>query len=452
MTVNRRQLGAFLGFTALLGGAGVAGIGFSTERHPKEHENTAASMPKAEVWTCPMHPQVRQSKEGRCPICGMDLVVLAADAAPASQALHVPDQVQRNSGIRVEPASVVDFEPTFSASGQIVADERRAVSLAPKVEGWIRRLGVSVVGQSVRRGQVLYEIYAPDLQLRQREYVEILNRRDQLTAQAGSMKNSVGGASPDMMLGSVARERFRMRSRLIAADMPESLIDELENSRRVKDVIPVIAQHDGVVTSIGAREGAFVTPAQTVLEYADLSSVWAEVQLTAEQLGRLTGKESVTMRSELDRQISVKAAISPAAAIIDPVTRLAKVRVPVTGERRAFPPGALIEVDVRFKPKRVLAIKQDCVLQSGRGAAVFVEASPGHFELREVVLGSSSNGMAEVIRGVEDGERVVVNGQFLLSSEATIQGVAAVKVPAKAGMSMQSAPAPDPHSHSHMGH
>jgi len=420
MQATRRRVGMFIGFTALLSGAFV--LGTKIPRTQGAAVSTELASPVAsESWTCPMHPDVAQRSPGSCPICGMDLVKADVAALGAGrQSFHIAEQTQRNSGVRTELVESRAFEPTLLVTGQVIADERRAVSLSPKVDGWIRKLGVSVVGQPVRRGQVLYEIYSPDLQLRQREYVEILGRRDTLQAQSGSMKATVGGAAPEMMLGSVARERFRMRSRLVAADMPEALIDEVESSRRIKEVVPVLAEHDGVVTSIGAREGAYVMPSQVVLEYADLSAAWAEVILTVQQLGQLTGKDVISIRSQVDPNVELEVRIDPGAAVVDPATRTARIRLPIAKSRQAFPAGSLFEGEVRLKARPAIVVPQDAVIRTGAGAYVFVETQPSHFQQQKVMLGATTHGRTEVLKGLKAGDKVVVNGQFLLSSEASL--------------------------------
>ena len=374
-----------------------------------------------------MHPNVITAGPGNCPICGMALVQRSGSPLPAASAAaaHVPADVAARTGVQVEPVEVVTFSPVAKATASIVADERLAVSLSPKVDGWIRRLGVSVVGQPVRRGQMLYEIFSPDLQQRQREYLDLLARRDSLQAQASGMNATPGGGSPDLMLASVARERFRARSRLLAADMPERLVDEIENSRRVVDVVPVLAERDGVVTSIGAREGAYVMPAQTVVAYADLSAIWAELNLDLPLLARLGSTSTAELRSPLDAQARAVVRVDPKLAVVDAPSRTARIRVPLPNGSRKFMPGTLAEAEVRLGQRTALAIPRDAVLHTGAGNLVMVALQGDHYEQRQVTLGSVSGNLVEVLEGLRAGERLVVNGHFLLSAEASMQSAAA---------------------------
>jgi len=378
---------------------------------------------QSQEWYCPMHPDVVSDHEGNCPRCGMALVRNAVgQTVRHGDQFHVEPQVQAHMGVAIEPVMALNFRPSFLVPAEVVADERLAVSIAPKVEGWIKRLGVAVEGQPVRKGQVLFEIYSPELQQRQKDYVDLLGRRDALQSQAGNMA-AVGNRTPDLMLGSVARERYRLRTRLAAADVPEAILQDLERSRRVHDVVPVLAEHDGVVTGIGAREGAYVMPSQTVLRYADLTAVWVELSLTADQLAWLKSQAGadVELRSPVDAQLQATARLDLQAAIVDPVTRLARMRVRLQARDRRLPPGSLLDAWVHAPARRALVIRKDAVIRTGQGDFVIVADDHHHFRQVPVQLGAETAEEYEVMSGLVEHQGVVTNGQFLLSSEASLQ-------------------------------
>lgn len=418
MKLRMRPLTAGWLLVSLLGLAGYA-LNVTWLRQDAAVQPQAQAVPQE--WYCPMHPDVVSDQAGNCPRCGMALVKNAVGQTVRHDAqFHVAPQVQARMGVAVEPVMALNFRPGFTVPAEVVADERLAVSISPKVEGWIRRLGVSVVGQPVRKGQVLFEIYSPELQQRQKDYVDLLARRDALQAQAGSMA-AVGNRTPDLMLGSVARERHRLRTRLAAADVPEAVLQELERSRRVRDVVPVLAEHDGVVTSIGAREGAYVMPAQTVLAYADLTAVWAEISLTAEQLALMRRQEDIELRSPMEPGLVARARPDVNAAIVDPATRLARMRVKLQATGKRFPPGTLLDARVQAAARRALVVPKDAVIRTGQGDYVVVADDRNHFRQVAVQLGAETPEEYEVISGLVERQGVVTNGQFLLSSEASLQ-------------------------------
>lgn len=418
-------------------------------------------VPPVEVaagWYCPMHPNYTSDHEGTCPICGMALVKNSlGQTVRHSEQIHVPAAEQQRIGVVLEPAEETTFAPTVVVPASVVADERGAVTLSPKVEGWIRKLGVSVVGQPVRKGQVLYEVYSPELLQRQRDYLDILTRRDALLARAGSMGAVVGSAAPDLMMASVARERFLQRNRLAAADVPESVLAELDKVRKPREVVPVLAEHDGVVTSIGAREGAYVMPAQPVLGYSDPGAVWAELTLTQEQLRQAAGARKVGLRLPEESMDVAAVAFDARQAVVDPASRTFRVRVPLHATKSRLLPGTLLEAEVQLSSRRALMVRKDAVLRTGRGDFVMVADGNDHFRQVEVRLGSEAGGSVEVSSGLVNGQQVVVNGQFLLGAEASMQAsrqrlakdnnVPSGNPPADAGAHAEAHPMPDSHHH-----
>lgn len=373
-------------------------------------------------WYCPMHPDFTSAHEGTCPICGMALVKNAVgQTVRHSEQIHVPESEQRRMGVLVEAAEETTFSPSVVVPATVVADERGAVTLSPKVEGWIRKLGVSVVGQPVRKGQVLFEVYSPELLQRQRDYLDILSRRDALLARAGSMGAVVGSAAPDLMMASVARERFLQRNRLAAADVPESVLAELDKVRKPREVVPVLAERDGVVTSIGAREGAYVMPAQPVLGYSDPGAVWAELTLTQEQLRQVTGAKKVGLKLPDEVADVATVAFDARQAVVEPTSRTFRIRVPLHSTKARLLPGTLMEAEVQLTARHALMVRKDAVLRTGRGDFVIVADGDNHFRQVAVQLGPEAGGSVAVASGLVKGQQVVVNGQFLIGAEASMQ-------------------------------
>lgn len=401
--------------------AGAATVGFQLIG-PKFAAPHAAAELAPSGWFCPMHPDYASTLPGNCPLCGMALVKTSlGQTVRHGDQFHVSPQVQGRIGVMSDRVEWLSFQPTLAIPAQVVADERGAVTLSPKVDGWIRRLGVSVVGQTVRQGQMLFEIYSPELLQRQRDYLDILTRRDALQAQAGGMGAVVGNSAPDLMMASVARERHLQRSRLAAADVPEAVLADLDKGRRVHEVVPVLAVHDGVVTSIGAREGGYVMPSQPVLGYADLGAVWAELTLTTEQLSLVGQANKVLLRSIDDRSVVETAAFDARQAVVDPVSRTVRIRVPVRSVQRRFLPGTLLEAEIQLTARRALTVKQDAVIRTGHGDFVIVSDDHNHFRQVPVRLGAEAGGEVEVVAGLLPGQKVVTNGQFLLGAEASLQ-------------------------------
>jgi Cu(I)/Ag(I) efflux system membrane fusion protein len=421
-----------------------------------------SATPEEAVWYCPMHTHVTSQHEGTCPICGMKLERQTAAEPSGADTFHVASETQARTGVSIQTVQATLFSPGIRVNAQVLADERRVVRLSPRVEGWIERLGVSVVGQSLKKGQVLFELYSPELQQRQRDYVDLLRRRDALlAAKGGEMGLPVGNAVPDAMLASVARERFRMRARLQAADVPEHILEEIERYRRPFDVVPVLARHDGVITEIGAREGAYVRPEQTVVSYADRHAGWVELSINPEMLGRLAMVDSVELRSFADPERALSLPLDPNTAVIDPSSRTARIRIPLAGGND-FLPGMLLDATLRTKAREAIIVHSDTVIRTGRGDFIIAAEGNDHFRQAAVRIGVESDGSVEVLEGLEGGDRIVTNGQFLMSAEGSLQSsmrrlAASNESASKAEtghMAVQDVPIQDAphHQHEHASH
>jgi Cu(I)/Ag(I) efflux system membrane fusion protein len=223
------------------------------------------------------------------------------------------------------------------------------------------------------------------------------------------------------MLASVARERFRARARLIAADVPVAVLDDIEKFRRVHDAVAVLAQHEGVVTTIEAREGSYIRPGETVLSYSDSRARWVEISLNPELPSEVSDGAVVTLHSAFDRAQTITVPLNSRAATVDPVTRLAQLRVRIPEGKAAFLPGTLLEGRIVMKPRRALTVSVDTVLRTGSGDFVVLAEAANHFTRTPVRLGAEAGDRVEVLEGLSAGQRVVTNGQFLLSAESSFR-------------------------------
>ena len=384
----------------------------------------------ANSYFCPMHPYVTSTHPGNCPICGMRLVAhnhdLAGHTRPLSDdknapVIEVAPEITERLGLTYETVALEDYKPTLHLTGQIISDERGTVNLAPKAEGWIRHLYVAVPGQRLSRGQTLFELYSPELQQRQRDYLDLLARRDSLVQNAGGMNSTLGRSAPDGMLASTARERFRLRNQLLALDFPESVLQELEATRRIRDIVPIVAAHDGRVTAIGATEGAFVTPAQTVVTYTDPHAVWADLLVQPEQQHLLHGGE-LEILSPMNPTVRVRARLDGAFTAFDPGSRTLRLRVPLHAASSDLQPGAAVDALLYLPGHKALTVDCNAVIYTGEGDFVIVQRAPDQFQQVAVRAGGRSGERIEVV-GLTAGQRIVANGQFLLSAESTLRSL-----------------------------
>lgn len=374
--------------------------------------------PAKKLWVCPMHPQILQDHPGSCPICGMDLVE-AGGAHEHGTGVQVDSASLQRLGVRLASAEYQDLSREVQTYGNVTIDEASVSNVSPKVEGWIRKLHAAAVGQPVYAGQVLYEIYSPDLVQRQREYIELLQRRDQLLQRMTELSGQNA-----QVAASLARERIRSREKFAYADVGADILDKIEKTHRTVDVVPVRAPASGFVTQIGARVGSYVSPATNLLSLADTATVWIDIVLYPDQLAWIKEGDEVTVRLPHSDELEVKGRLKFASPMLDDASRTVRARLVVNNAHRQLRPGSFVDVVIAASPRKALALPRSAVMRTGRGKMVMLARGNGHFIPFPVETGIESSDLIEITEGLQEGAQVAVNGQFLLDAAASLSDAA----------------------------
>lgn len=419
----------------------VSSAWYFSDREPHKHELVKATdMDGKTYWTCPMHPQVHLDHPGNCPICGMsliekqqkpaammqapaerkvlywydpmqpgqhfdkpgkspfmdmDLVPKYADpAAPATSGaiVQINPAMAQNLGMRIAEARSGDFEQSVDAVGTVAIDENRIVAVESRAAGWIERLNVRTVGETVRRGQAIAGIYSPELLAAQQE-LALAQKLD------------------DPTLIDASRQRLNL--------LGVNNISSKGPQRRVT----ISAPQSGVVTELLVREGAQVTPGMPLMNLADLSQVWIIVEIPEAQAASIKAGQSAqaTLKSEPGRTHDGK--VEYVYPILDPQTRTLKARLSFKNSDGALKPGMFAQVSLRGNAtKQATLIPAEAVIRTGTRNVVLLAEDAGRYRPVEVKLGAEHAGETEVLEGLMPGQKVVVSGQFLLDSEASLLG------------------------------
>lgn len=398
-----------LALSILLAGCGTgeapdASPGPQAESHAgHDHDHAPAAGPLSEIrYICPMHPNIVQDEPGRCPICGMNLVARevpvagAAPAAPVAQesgggAVALSPSLQQSLGVRVGHPERRSLAPLFRVGARVVPDASGVVRLSTRTEGWIERLHVRAVGDPVRRGAVVAEIYSPDLVQAQEELL-------------------LGGRSAEG-----ARERLR---RLGVADGDIAAIEQAGQSRRR---LALRAPVDGVVAELGVRDGGAVAAGETIMEITPRSEVWIEALLFPAQ--RMQLGERVEGRFTLPGLAGSEwqAEASYIAPSVDPVTQTVAVRFPIPEAGDALALGTWLDAEIAGASRDdVLVVPSSAVIRTRGGNRVVRVVEQGRFEPVAVETGAIHGGWTEIVSGLSEADGVVLSGQFLLDSEAEL--------------------------------
>ncbi len=348
-------------------------------------------------WVAPMDPTYRSDKPGKSPM-GMDLVPVYADQAGGDgDVVSIDPAMVQNLGVR---SALVERGPLWrriNAVGYVAFDERHISHLHLRTDGWIEKLYVKSNGERVKKGDLLFELYSPDLVNAQEEYIQALR------ANNNYLKNA-------------------SRDRLEALGVSNEQIRQVARDRRAAQRIRVHASQDGIVDSLNVREGMYVKPATEVLALADLSSVWLLVDVFERQSDWVAPGQPAEARLGYEPGRVWKGKVEFVYPTIDPKTRTLQARLVFQNPDETLKPDMYADVNIYAGPKpNVLSIPREALIKTGDGPRVVVDLGEGKFKAQEVVAGMESGNFVEIISGLREGDRVVTSAQFLIDSEASLK-------------------------------
>jgi Cu(I)/Ag(I) efflux system membrane fusion protein/cobalt-zinc-cadmium efflux system membrane fusion protein len=388
---------------------------------------TAADEPD-QLHQCPMHLEVIESGPADCPICGMKLVPMGpvassvpdaepaghADGAGAEGVVRVdPVQVQ-NMGVVSRVARVGEIARTARTVGILDFNADRITWVNVKFSGWIETVHVNYVGQEVRAGQPLFEIYSPELVTTQEEYLRALDYRASLE---GSERGEAVRQAESLLRST--------RDRLAYWDISADQIRSLDASREVQRRVTVRSPVDGVVAGVmeEALEGMLVRPGMNLYKIADLSSLWVHADIYESDLPWVRENQPATVSFRFDPDQVFEGTILFLYPEVSRETRTLKICVEVPNGQRRLRAGMYADVVIHGPPLRdAILIPESAVLRSGERDIVFVDLGEGRFQPREIELGIRGEGdVVQVLAGLTSGESVVTQAQFMLDSESRVQ-------------------------------
>jgi len=348
-------------------------------------------------WVAPMDPNYRRDQPGKSPM-GMDLVPVYADAANRDAGtVSIDPAVVENLGARTAKVERGPLWRRIDTVGYVAFDERRISHIHLRTDGWIETLSVKSNGERVKQGDLLFELYSPDLVNAQEEYVQALRGNNDYLRQAS-------------------------RERLEALGVSTGQIRQIEKNRRASQRVKVYASQDGIVDSLNVREGMYVKPATEVMALADLSSVWLLVDIFERQSDWVAPGQPAEVRLGYLPGRVWEGEVEFVYPTIDPKTRTLQARLRFDNPDEALKPDMYATVAIYAGPKQaVLSIPREALIKTGRGQRVILALGGGKFRAREVTAGIESGDFVEITSGLDEGDTVVTSAQFLIDSEASLR-------------------------------
>ncbi|MCB1657355.1 MAG: efflux RND transporter periplasmic adaptor subunit [Pseudomonadales bacterium] len=366
----------------------------TTEQTPNE--------PKILYWYDPMVPEQKFDKGGKSPFMDMQLVPKYADSVNTS-GVSVSAAVAQNLGIRVVKAKLTEFSDGLSAVGRVEVDEYRVYAVQTRSAGFVEHLAVRAVGDTVRAGQKVADIYAPELLAAQQEYLALLK---------------VKGIADIDILRQAARQRLQLLG------MASQEITTISKTGQANPRIGVYAPASGVVTELLVREGGQVLPSSNLMQLADLSRVWLLLDIPENDVSRLKIGDEVEAKFDGLAEECFTGRIDYIYPMLERSTRSMQVRVVLANSKGILKTGMFANASLVGQRREVISIPSEAVISTGTRTVVIIKEGQ-RFRPAEVRLGAEKNGRSEILQGLAVGEEVVASGQFLIDSEASLNGVLA---------------------------
>jgi len=377
--------------------AGIAGgYWFAREQTQSAAQETGR---RVLYWHDPMVPSARFDKPGKSPFMDMQLVPVYADEEGGA-AVKVSPVVTQNLGIRLGTVEKAKLQPKLAAVGSVAFDERLLEVVQARVEGYVTRLHVRAPLERVRRGQPLAEIVAPAWLEAQEEYLALLDAQSE---RGQSIRDAA-------------------RQRLAVLGVPETTIRDLDARRKTTAAATLVAPIDGVVAELAVREGTAFMPGSALFRINGLKTVWVNAEVPEAQVSMIQPGSQATVHATAWPGIAFTGRVAALLPDVDPQTRTLPVRMVVDNPQFQLAPGMFVSLDFEGQDdQEYLVVPSEAVIMTGERTVVVVARGGGGFDVAAVTLGVEVDGRTAILSGLEAGQSVVLSGQFLIDSEASLK-------------------------------
>jgi Cu(I)/Ag(I) efflux system membrane fusion protein len=327
---------------------------------------------------------------------------------PPGTAMVSPDK-QQLLGVRITTVEARPLSKTVRTVGTITYDETKVIHVHSKVEGWIEKLYADYTGKFVQKGQPLFTLYSPDLLATQGEYLLAIKSYERL---ANSSIPEVKAGAESLVDAS--------KQRLMLWDISDQQIRDLEQKREPQKTLTFYAPHSGFIIKKDINEGMRIMPEKELYTIADLSTVWVDADVYESEISLVKVGQQATINLSYYPEETFRGRISYIYPYLNEKTRTVKVRLEFPNSALKLKPDMYVNAEIKIDSGRHLAVPEEAVLDTGLRKVIFVDKGNGHFEPKEIKLGSKLDGFYQVLSGLQEGERIASSSVFLLDSESRL--------------------------------
>lgn len=365
----------------------------------QNHEATSDS-----YYTCPMHPSVVSSTPGACPVCNMSLIkVEKKENQHANQEgnfITIDKRQQELAGIKTDTVKARNITSASSIIGTVAIDEDQVKIISSRVKGRIDKLFIKTTGVYLKNGSPLYSIYSEQLQADGKEYLSLLQKSKTVSTTTKLTNELVSTA----------------KNKLLLWGLNEKQISELESSGKSSPIITFYSSEAGYVTEVNITEGMYVDEGSSLIKITSLNQVWVEAQLYSNEISGIAENKIFQVFSESNPEEVYKGILVYNNPIVEEGKRIHLLKIRVTSSSSKLIPGTLVSVIPEKSIANILAVPKSAVLLE-KMKTVWVLAHDNTFEQRMVETGAENKFWIEITSGLKQGDIVVTEGAYLISSE-----------------------------------
>lgn len=355
-------------------------------------------------YTCPMHPTVISNSPGSCPVCNMSLIKVERQnnehAQHKGNFITIEKQQQLLAGIKTDTVRVQNIVPASTILGTVVIDEEQVTAISSRAKGRLDKLYIKTSGEYIKKGNPVYAIYSEQLFADEKEFLVLTEKKKNITAENKLLD--------DMLSAS--------KNKLILWGLTEKQIDELEESKSPSKQITFYAQTEGYVTEILVKEGAYVEEGTLLIKLTALSQIWIDAQVYSNEIGKISGSSSFQVFSETYPGEIYTGQLVFSNPSVEGGSKVQLLRLKVDNMKNKLIPGMMVYVSPKQNLNPVLAVPKSAVLLE-KMKTVWVMAHDNTFEQRMVETGVENKFWIEIASGLKEGEIIVTEGAYLISSE-----------------------------------